>query len=219
MRKLNKIGWIALSLALVLPLVGCDAVQSVTGAAAKALLERASGERLVDDNDTVAPLPETERQLAGSDTPATGTGGNVYYQYVDDSGSVRFVRDRGEIPRKFRDSAGRLEVEPRASKPTRSAAARSPRRDVWKEAAEAPWSGGSHEVVMYTAPWCGVCRKAEAYFRREGVRYTAKDIEASDTYKRELVQKIGRSAVPVIEIDDQRLVGWDERRVASLLTP
>ena len=71
---------------------------------------------------------------------------------------------------------------------------------------------------MYTAPWCGVCRRAEAFFQREGVRFTAKDIEADDRYKRELIQKTGRSAVPVIEIGEQRMIGFDRRRIERILS-
>ncbi len=157
---------------------------------------------------------------AGATVGSDGGGGsdtNVYYQYVDDSGSVRFVQNRAEIPSKYRASAGRIELEQRPAATTAPAA--TPKRSIWQQAAEAPWQrSGSGEVVMYTAPWCGVCRRAEAFFDRNDVRYTAKDIEADPDYKQELVRKTGRSAVPVIEVGDERLVGFDQRRLERLLS-
>ncbi len=210
---------IATLVALVLLAAGCDTVESVAGQAAKEFLDRAAaglGSEAGPDGETSGAAPDAVAEKRGGRSGGEGGNANVYYQYVDDSGSVRFVQDRSQIPAEHRQSAGRIELETRPAGAARTAA--SPRSDIWKRAAEAPWSGGNDdEIVMYTAPWCGVCRKADAYFRSEGVRYTAKDIEASDAYKRELMQKTGRSAVPVIEIGDERMVGWDQRRVAKLL--
>ncbi len=183
---------ISLLLALLLPVWGCDAVGGWADAG------NASG-----------------------DAPAAGDAsdsGSVYYQYVDDSGSIRFVQSKAEVPAKHRAAAARIELKKQRTGAAASAPATTTGSDVWKKAAEAPWERRREAVVMYTAPWCGVCRRAEAFFRREGVRFTAKDIEANAAYKRELVQKTGRSAVPVIEIGGERVVGFDQRRIERLLS-
>lgn len=192
MRKASFRPVVALLLPLLVAVAGCDVV---TGWAGRVGVSSEGSE---------------------TETAATSSRGNVYYQYVDDSGSVRFVQNKAEIPAKYRGSAGRIEVEKHAPAPAPAAA--PARGNIWKDAAEAPWSGGDQEVVMYTAPWCGVCRRAEAFFEREGVRYTAKDIEANDGYKRELVQKTGRSAVPVIEVGKDRMIGFDQRQLERLLS-
>ena len=196
MRNARLIVLVALGLPLVVALGGCDVVTEVAAQVRAGEGEggAASAER-EDDGDT-----------------------NVYYQYVDDSGSVRFVQNRGEIPSKYRATAGRIELE--QSRPAAAAAPTpAPKRSIWQKAAEAPWQrSGGGEVVMYTAPWCGVCRRAEAFFDRNDVRFTAKDIDANPAYKRELIDKTGRSAIPVIEIGDERLVGFDQRRLEGLLS-
>lgn len=36
------------------------------------------------------------------------------------------------------------------------------------------------EVILYTAPWCGYCRQAQAYLANRGIVYRNIDIESSD---------------------------------------
>lgn len=50
-------------------------------------------------------------------------------------------------------------------------------------------------LVMYSTEWCGFCRKARQYFRREGIAYREKDIEASAAARREY-EKLGGKGVP-----------------------
>ncbi len=196
MRNTRLIVLVALGLPLVATLGGCDVATEFA-----AQVRGAEGE-----GDATSTASE-----AGGDT-------NVYYQYVDDSGSVRFVQSRGEIPAKYRANAGRIELE--KSRPAAATAPTpAPTRSIWQKAAEAPWQrSGGGEVVMYTAPWCGVCRRAEAFFDRNDVRFTAKDIDANPAYKQELIDKTGRSAIPVIEVEGERLVGFDQRRLERLLS-
>jgi len=184
---------VAFLLPLALPVGGCDVVSGVSA-------------RIRGSQDGGA--------ASAAEDPSSQS--NVYYQYVDDSGSVRFVQHKGEIPSKYRATAGKIEVEKR--RPSAPATPPKARSEIWQKAAEAPWETRAQQVVMYTAPWCGVCRRAEAFFQREGVRFTAKDIEADDRYKRELIQKTGRSAVPVIEIGEQRMIGFDRRRIERILS-
>jgi glutaredoxin len=67
-------------------------------------------------------------------------------------------------------------------------------------------SGGA-EVVLYSTSWCGVCRKAKAYFDTNGIAYTEYDIEKSAKGKREF-DRLGGRGVPVILVGDKRLNGF-----------
>jgi len=64
-------------------------------------------------------------------------------------------------------------------------------------------------VVMLSASWCGICKTAKAYFRRNGVRFTEFDIEKS-ARGRKLYQQLGATSVPVILVGDKRMNGFTE---------
>ena len=49
---------------------------------------------------------------------------------------------------------------------------------------EATKTSSKNEVVMLSASWCGYCKKAETYFKKNKVRYTSYDIEKSSKGKR-----------------------------------
>lgn len=67
----------------------------------------------------------------------------------------------------------------------------------------------SKRVVMFSANWCGVCKKAKKYFRRKGVRFTEYDIEKSSKGKR-LYKNLGATGVPVILVGKKRMNGFSE---------
>lgn len=209
----------------------------VTTAAAAALFILSSGEPVPDAGTRggAAPSPTaTEpdesddggpgllaRWLASATAAAEETareatgGGSVYYQYVDDRGAVHFVTSLEEVPPAWRDQAGRIEVERRPDPAPRRAGARPSRRPFSDVAA--PSARGEAEVVVYSTKWCGWCRKTLAWLDGRGVDYVNKDIESDDRYRSELVEKTGRTSIPVVEIDGELIRGYDPGRMAELL--
>lgn len=80
----------------------------------------------------------------------------------------------------------------------------------------------AHEVVVYSASWCGVCKKAKRLLDQWGVRYVEKDIEASRMAQEELAKKaaaagIRPSGVPVIDVGGVLLQGLDEATLKGAL--
>lgn len=63
------------------------------------------------------------------------------------------------------------------------------------------------EVVMYSATWCGVCKKAKKYFASQNISYTDYDIETSAKGKADF-QSLGASSVPVLFIGQVRMNGF-----------
>jgi glutaredoxin len=64
-------------------------------------------------------------------------------------------------------------------------------------------------IVMYTASWCGVCRKARQFLSANGLRYQEIDVDESPTGWSKVQQLAGRRAVPVIVVDDKVMLGLD----------
>ncbi len=68
---------------------------------------------------------------------------------------------------------------------------------------------GNKDVVMYSASWCGVCKKARSYFEDQGIDYNEYDIDKDPQGKREYTQLGGRG-VPIILVGDQRMNGFSK---------
>lgn len=71
------------------------------------------------------------------------------------------------------------------------------------------------QVVMYSAEWCGVCKKAEQYFKKNKIKFKEYDIEKSNKGKRDY-KKLEAKGVPVILVGDKRLNGFSEEAFESL---
>lgn len=72
-------------------------------------------------------------------------------------------------------------------------------------------------VTIYTTPSCGWCKTAKQYFAQHQVEYTEKDVAADIFARDEMLQKSKQMGVPVIDIDGEIVVGFNQMRLAQLL--
>lgn len=72
-------------------------------------------------------------------------------------------------------------------------------------------------ITVYSTPTCTYCQLAKQFFGENNVEYTEIDVSADNSKLQEMVEKSGQMGVPVIEIDDQIIVGFDEGRVKEML--
>ncbi|MBI2416012.1 MAG: glutathione S-transferase N-terminal domain-containing protein [Candidatus Kerfeldbacteria bacterium] len=72
-------------------------------------------------------------------------------------------------------------------------------------------------IAMYTTPTCGYCKAAKAFFKEKGQTYTEYDITQDDARAEEAVRKSGQMGVPVIDIDGQIIVGFDQPKISQAL--
>ena len=72
-------------------------------------------------------------------------------------------------------------------------------------------------VTIYSTPVCHFCQAAKEFFKENNVEYTEHDV-ASDAEKRtEMVELTGQMGVPVIQIGEDVVIGFDEEKVKELL--
>lgn len=84
--------------------------------------------------------------------------------------------------------------------------------------AKAPTAAASQGVTMYMAEWCGVCRRARAYFTANQIAYTEIDIEKSDAGRREF-DALGGRGVPLIVADGRVMRGFSPEGFERLRKP
>lgn len=63
------------------------------------------------------------------------------------------------------------------------------------------------DIVFFSAPWCGYCDQARAYFDAQALDYREIDIEASSANQR-LFQQVNGRGVPLVFIGERRLAGF-----------
>ena len=71
------------------------------------------------------------------------------------------------------------------------------------------------KVVMYSATWCGVCKKAKAYFNANGVGYTEYDIENSRKGRVDY-KRLKGTGIPIIMVGEERMNGFSQGRFAKM---
>lgn len=73
------------------------------------------------------------------------------------------------------------------------------------------------KVVIYSTPTCPYCKRAKEYFSRKGISYTDIDVAQDREKAKEMTQKSGQMSVPVIIIDDEIVVGFNQVQLDKLL--
>ncbi len=71
------------------------------------------------------------------------------------------------------------------------------------------------KVVMYSATWCGYCKKAKKYFNSNNISFSEYDVESSSKGKRDYKRMKGRG-VPIILIGDNRMNGFSQSKFESI---
>jgi glutaredoxin len=126
------------------------------------------------------------------------------YKWVDKDGSIHYTDTPPDNQQQSLEITGRIssydspEILP---------------ADVAGEAATASSRSGADKsaknkrVVMYSAEWCGVCKRAKKYFTEKNIAFTEYDIDKNPKAKTDF-NKMGGRGVPVILIGNRRMNGF-----------
>jgi glutaredoxin len=146
----------------------------------------------------------------------------LYYQFIDERGSVRFVERLDQVPPDWRDRVGYVELD--GPPPVSPDDAKRIRRTGGTSAAGGALAVAStrgaraNKVLLYYADWCGYCRKTRAELDRRGVSFEMRNIDNPATLD-ELVKKTGQRGIPVVDVGGKILIGYDLQGLDRLLAP
>ncbi len=73
------------------------------------------------------------------------------------------------------------------------------------------------KVVIYSTPTCPICKRAKTYLTEKGISYQEIDVAASRDAAKEMIKKSGQMGVPVIFVDDEMMVGFNQSKLDALL--
>ena len=148
------------------------------------------GPTSIDSYSSEPSITESHSAELSSTGPASNEAASGIFKWVDENGLVHFS---DEVPANH----DFIEIELKEIRTYQRVSYGTSKVDIGKK------------VVMYSASWCGVCKKAKIYFNRKGVRFTEYDIERSTKAKRQFAQ-LGAKGVPVIIVGNKRMYGFSE---------
>ena len=76
----------------------------------------------------------------------------------------------------------------------------------------------SKKVEIYSTASCHFCHMAKEFFSANNITFTDYNVGIDMEKRREMIDKSGQMGVPVIVIDDNKvIVGFDQPKLANLL--
>ena len=72
-------------------------------------------------------------------------------------------------------------------------------------------------VNIYSTPTCPYCHMVKDYLKSKGIEFTDYNVAIDQQKAQEMVDKSGQMGVPVVEIDNNIIVGFDKPEIDRLL--
>lgn len=75
----------------------------------------------------------------------------------------------------------------------------------------------AQKVKVYSTPSCPWCKLAKELLKKHSIPFEDLDVGSNLVARREMIQKSGQMGVPVIEIDEEIIIGYDEPQLRKKL--
>ena len=74
------------------------------------------------------------------------------------------------------------------------------------------------QVTVYSTPTCPFCKRAKEYLKQKEISYTDINVAVDKEKAKEMIKKSGQMGVPVIMVDDEIVVGFNQTLLDKLLS-
>jgi glutaredoxin-like YruB-family protein len=72
-------------------------------------------------------------------------------------------------------------------------------------------------VRVFSTPTCPFCVALKNFLEDHNIKFEDIDVSENKVAQKEMIEKSGQMEVPVIEIDGQIIVGFDQGKIKKLL--
>lgn len=72
-------------------------------------------------------------------------------------------------------------------------------------------------VKLYSTPACPYCFTLKEFFKGHNIEFEDIDVSKDEKSRDYMIEKSGQMGVPVIEIDDKFVIGFDKGKIVKLL--
>ncbi len=72
-------------------------------------------------------------------------------------------------------------------------------------------------IKIYSTPTCIYCKHAKEFFDKHNVKYEEHNVAEDMKAREEMIKKTNQMGVPVIDMDGQIVIGFDQRKIEEIL--
>jgi glutaredoxin-like YruB-family protein len=73
------------------------------------------------------------------------------------------------------------------------------------------------EVKVYSTPTCPYCKMTKKFLEDNGIKYQDLNVAQDKAARDEMINKSGQMGVPVIDIDGELILGFDQAQLKKKL--
>ena len=73
------------------------------------------------------------------------------------------------------------------------------------------------KVRVFSTNSCPFCVTLKGFLKENNIEFEDIDVSTNETAQKEMIDKSGQMGVPVIEIDEKIVVGFDQDKIKELL--
>lgn len=73
------------------------------------------------------------------------------------------------------------------------------------------------KIRIYTTPTCPYCTALKNFLKEHNIEFEEVDVSVDDQARKEMIQKTNQLGVPVVEIGDEFVVGFEKEKISKLL--
>ena len=72
-------------------------------------------------------------------------------------------------------------------------------------------------ITIYSTPTCHYCHMAKEFLTENNISFTDHNVAEDAEKRQEMLEKTGQMGVPVIDIEGEIMVGFNEEKMKELL--
>lgn len=72
-------------------------------------------------------------------------------------------------------------------------------------------------ITVFTTKTCAYCKMVKQYLTLKGKEFSVVDLEEHPEQRQALFEKTGALTVPITQVGDEYIVGWNRSRFAEVL--
>ena len=72
-------------------------------------------------------------------------------------------------------------------------------------------------ITVFSTATCAYCKMVKQYLTLKGKEFTEVDLTNNPEKHQELIDKTGAVTVPIIQVGEEFIVGWNRQRMAELV--